>query len=78
MSLLRKSPLRDYWSLRPIIHTQYASSVGMFRDRFLALLKMFHLNNNDIKAASGKPGFDHLWGCKTKAVGTLMSNKKKS
>jgi hypothetical protein len=20
--------------------------------------------------------FDHLWGCKTKAVGTVMSNKK--
>jgi hypothetical protein len=20
--------------------------------------------------------FDHLWGCKTKAIGTMMSNKK--
>ena len=61
MSLLRKSSLRDYWSLRPIIHTPYASSVGMSRDRFLALLTMFHLNNNDAKTARGQPGYDPLF-----------------
>ena len=61
MSLLRKSSLRDYWSLRPIIHTPYASSVAMSRDRFLALLTMFHLNNNDARAARGQPGFDPLF-----------------
>jgi hypothetical protein len=76
MSLLRKSSLRDDWSLLPIIHTQYACSVGMSRARSLALLKMFHLNNNDAKAARVQPGFDHLWGCKMKDVGTVMSNKK--
>ena len=53
MSVLRKSSVRDYWSLRPIIHTPYAASVGMSRDRFLALLTMLHLNNNDAKAARG-------------------------
>jgi hypothetical protein len=57
MSLLRKSSLRDYWSSQLIIHTQYASSVGMSRDRFLALLTMFHLNNNDAKAARRHPLF---------------------
>ena len=61
MSLLRKSSLRDYWTSRPIIHTQYASSVGMSRDRFLALLTMFHLNNNDAKAARGQPAYDPLF-----------------
>jgi hypothetical protein len=50
MSVLRKSSVRDYWSLRPIIHTPYAASVGISRDRFLALLTMLHLNNNDGKA----------------------------
>jgi hypothetical protein len=33
--------LRDYWSLRPIIHTPCAVSVRMSRGRFLALLTMF-------------------------------------
>jgi hypothetical protein len=55
-----KSSLRDYWSSRPIIHTPYAASVGMSRDRFLAILTMFHLNNNDAKAARGQPGYDPL------------------
>ena len=35
MSLLRKSSLRDYWSLRQIIHTPYTSSVGMSGVGFL-------------------------------------------
>jgi hypothetical protein len=59
MSLLRKSSLRDYWILRPIIQTPYASSLGMSRDRFLALFTMFHLN--DGKAARGQPGYDPLF-----------------
>jgi len=61
MSVLHKSSMRDYWSLRPIIHTSYTASVGMSRDRFLALLTMFHLNNNDAKAARGQPGYDPLF-----------------
>jgi len=61
MSVLNKSSLRDYRSLRPIIHTPYVASVGMSRDRFLALLTMFHLNNNDAKAARGQPGYDPLF-----------------
>jgi len=30
----------------------------MSRDKFLALLMMFQLNNNDAKAAGGQPGYD--------------------
>jgi len=61
MSMLWKSFLRDYWSLCTIIQTPYAASVGMSRDRFLALLTMFHLNNNNVKAARGQPGYDLLF-----------------
>jgi len=61
MSMLHKSSLRDYWSSRLIIHTSYAASIGMSRDRFLAILTMFHLNNNDEKAARGQPGYDPLF-----------------
>ena len=60
MSVLRMTSLRDYWSLHLIIHTSYAASVGMSRDRFLALLTMLHLNNNNAKAARGQPGYDTL------------------
>jgi hypothetical protein len=61
MGVLHKSSLRDYWSFRPIIHTPYAASVGMSRDRFLAILTMFHLNDNVAKAARGQPGYDPLF-----------------
>jgi len=61
MSMLCKSSLRDYWSWRPIIHIPYAVTVGMSQDRFLALLTMFHMNNNDAKAARGHPGYDPLF-----------------
>ena len=61
MGVLRKSSVRDYWSSRPIIHTPYAASVGMSRDRFLTLLTMLHLNSNDAKAARGQPDYDPLF-----------------
>jgi len=59
--MLRKSSVWDYWRSHPIIHTPYAASVGMSRDRFLALLTMPHLNNNDAKAVRGQPGYDPLF-----------------
>jgi hypothetical protein len=61
MSVLWKSSLRDYWSLHPIIQTPYTASVGMSRDRFLAVLTMLHLNNNDAKAARGEPDYVPLF-----------------
>jgi len=33
----------------------------MSRDRIFAILTMFHLNNNDAKAAMGQPGYDPLF-----------------
>jgi hypothetical protein len=35
MSMLRKSSLRDYWSLNLVIHASYTVSVRMSQDRFL-------------------------------------------
>ena len=61
MSVLHKSSLQDYWSWCPITHTPFAVSVGMSWDRFLTLLTMFHMNNNDAKAARGHPGYDPLF-----------------
>jgi hypothetical protein len=61
MTVLRKSSLRDYWSLRPVIQTPYAASVGMSRDTFLAVLTMLYLKNNDARAARGQPDYDSLF-----------------
>jgi len=72
MRVLHKRSLRDYWSLRPIIHTPYGASVGMSQDRFLALLTMLHLNNNDAKAARGQPGYDPLFKIRP-IIDTLMT-----
>ena len=55
--MLCKSSLQDYWSLRHYSHP-YAASVGMSRDKFLTLLTMFHLNNNNAKVARGRPRYD--------------------
>jgi hypothetical protein len=57
MSMLRNLSFRNYWSMHPI-HTPYDTSVGMSREKFLALLAMFHLNNNDAKVARGQPRYD--------------------
>ena len=72
MSVLRKTSLRDYWNLRLIIRTPYAASVGMSWDRFLALLTMLHLNNNDAKAARGQTGYDPLFKIRP-IIDTLMT-----
>ena len=72
MSVLRKSSVRDYWSLRQIIQTPYAASVGMSRDRFLAVLTMLHLNNNDAKAARGEPDYDPLFKIR-QVIDTLIT-----
>jgi len=72
MSVLCRSSLGDYWSLRPIIHNQYAASVAMSQDRFLTLLTMFHLNNNNAKAARGQPGYDPLFKIRP-VIDTLMT-----
>jgi hypothetical protein len=37
---------------------KFAISVRMSRDRFLALLTMLKLNNNNAKSARGQPGYD--------------------
>ena len=59
--MLCKSSLQNYWSFHPVIQTPYAASVGMSWDRFLYLLTMFHLNNNDAKAARCQPDYDPLF-----------------
>ena len=45
----------------------------MSQDRFLAILTMFQLNNNNEKAARGQPGYDPLF--KIRPVIDTLTNK---
>ena len=58
MCLVRKPQLRDYWSTTPILQTSYTSSVGMSRDRFLAIFTMLHVNDNNTRIPRGQPGHE--------------------
>lgn len=58
MSLVKKPQLRDYWSTLPILQSSYTTSLGMSRDRFLSILAMLHLNDNNTRIAKGQPGYD--------------------
>jgi hypothetical protein len=78
--MLCKSSLPDYWSFHPIIHTPYAATVGMSSDRFLKLLTMFHLNNNNAKAARCQPDYDPLftiWPVTDTLITKFQDNKKR-
>jgi hypothetical protein len=58
---LRKAYIRDYWRTEPIILTNYAKSIGMSRDRFVAILTMLHLNNSETRVPRDQSGYDPLY-----------------
>jgi hypothetical protein len=60
MCLVKKPSLRDYWTMQPILRTHYTTKVGMSRDRFLAILTMLHVNNNETRIPRGQPGYDPM------------------
>lgn len=59
MCLLKLPKLRDYWSTDPLIQTGFARSL-MSRDRFLSLLYMLHINDNNNYKKKGEDGHDPL------------------
>jgi hypothetical protein len=61
MCLVKEPYLRDYWSTDPVIQTTYAKSTGMLRDRLMAILTMFQLNDNENRTARGQPCYDPLF-----------------
>jgi hypothetical protein len=46
--------------MQPILRTNYTTKVGMSRDRFLAILTMLHVNNNETHIPRGQPGYDPM------------------
>ncbi|KAJ4427097.1 hypothetical protein ANN_24712 [Periplaneta americana] len=64
MCLVKKPSLRDYWTSEPILRTTYTKTVGMSRDRFLAIFTMLHLNDNERRVARDQPAYDPLYKIK--------------
>ena len=77
MSVLCKSSLQDYRSLHLIIHTLYAASIGLSRGRFLVLLTVFHLSNNEANAGRVQPGCDLLFKIRP-VIDTLITKFRMS
>lgn len=61
MCLVRKPQLQAYWTT-PILHTIFATALGMFRDRFLAILSMLHLNESRVPRE--EPGYETTYKIK--------------
>jgi hypothetical protein len=59
MGLVDKPTIESYWAVDAVMYTPFASSV-MSRDRFILILKFFHLNDNSTAIPRGQDGHDKL------------------
>ena len=57
MGIVRKSNLKDYWTSNPVLYTSFPGSI-MSRDKFMNILALLHLNNNENYVKRGEKGFD--------------------
>ena len=46
MCIVKKPTIADYFSTDPVLHSSFASSTGMGRNRFQQILRYLHLNDN--------------------------------
>ena len=60
MGIVKKPDLNSYWSTDPLIRTP-AFPAAMPRDRFILLLKFWHMNDNDNLPAANEPNRDRLF-----------------
>jgi hypothetical protein len=59
MSALHKPyDVHDCWSKRPVMQASYQTSDGVSCERFLMILAVLHMNDNDTRVPSGKLGYD--------------------
>lgn len=60
MGIKQLPSLKDYWSANDELRDNYISS-KMSRNRFMAILGNFHVNNNIHQPQKGEPGYDKLY-----------------
>lgn len=60
MSLIRKHNLQEYWTEKEIIYSPFAGKI-MPRNRFQAILSMFHLNDNNKYIPQNEDNHDPLF-----------------
>lgn len=57
MGIVRKSNLKDYWTSDPVLCTSFPGSI-MSRDKFMNILAMLHLSNNENYVKRGEQDYD--------------------
>lgn len=60
MGLVQHHDIQDYWSKDEMLETPFFGKT-MPRNKFLLMLSLFHLNNNDNQVACGQDGYDPIF-----------------
>ena len=58
-SVSQKPHISDHWSKKAVISCNFCPNL-MSRDRFLLILRNFHINDNSSEKKKGEPGYDPL------------------
>lgn len=60
MGMVQHQDIQDYWSKDEMLSTPFFGKT-MTKNRFLLILSLFHLNNNDNNVARGQDGHDPIF-----------------
>ena len=61
MLLVKKSGIRDYFSVDPQVYAPFPSHVGLSRNRFQAILRYLHVNDNNTAKPRDDPEHNPLY-----------------
>ena len=60
MGIISLPQVRDYWSCDPILNHKWFSTI-MSRNRFLEILRYFHIVDNTTAQSRSDPNYNRLW-----------------
>lgn len=60
MGLVQHQDIQDYWSKDEMLRTPFFGNT-MTKYKFLLIMSLFHLNNNDNQVPRGKDGYDTIF-----------------
>lgn len=60
MGLVQHQDIQDFWSKDEMLRTLFFGNT-MTKNKFLLIMSLFHLNNNDNQVPSGQDGYDPIF-----------------
>lgn len=60
MGLVQHQDIQDYWSKDEMLRTPFFGNT-MIKNKFLLIMSLFHLNNNDNQVPHGQDGYDPIF-----------------